>query len=130
MHDVLKPIVPLFPRRTRNVKLTVACPVCEGRGTVSLPSHDGTIERGYKDPAGNTEVLEDCGCESGKVELLIDVRVLEDAIGDALGPVIDYVTRHLHKDDREWLRDDISTTSLSRDLMAGLEVTITAKVPR
>lgn len=115
-------------RRARaTIRLTVDCPVCRGSGQVALPTHDGSTDHGHLDPAGATMVDEDCGCDAGEVTLLLDTEYIEDMIAVALEPAINHAVRGFDRDDREFLRDDISTSEAASDIMADLTITLDYK---
>ena len=111
-------------QRTKIIQLAIDCPICFGKGAVAVPRHDGSMDNGFRDPSGMYTADIECGCVEGKLQLKLDASWLEDPLADAVSEAVDDATRGMHHDDRDYLRDDVSTVAVARELIANLIIQV------
>lgn len=112
----------MLDTNTRTIQLTIECPICAGNGRVSVPSHDGSTDRGYSDPSGAGMSDIDCGCMDGQLQITIKTRDVEELIAEAISDAVVDATRPMAEDDRDFLRDDVDEYRAASALVSKLVI--------
>jgi hypothetical protein len=99
------------------IQLEIECPLCNGSTWVGVPR-----------PAISAEEMSladvRCGCEGGRVTVRLDPMWLTDPLADAVTTAIDELTRNMDDDDRDFLRDDMSSEAVAKAILPRLVVTL------